>query len=73
MKKNINRILDDDVIRIADIYYKKIMDKQQSAAISNEINTLRSSLNSQFGILEYDDEAFNFSNTLNQLKKSEDK
>ena len=69
MKKNIKDILDNDITRIADIYYKKTMEIDQSSAISNEINTLRFSLNSQFHNLFFDDEAFNFSLALQELKK----
>ena len=69
MKKNITKIDENDIIRIADIYFQKNIDNQQSSALSKEINSLRFSLMSQAEYLDYDSEAFNFSNTLLSLKK----
>ena len=69
MKKNITKIDGNDIIRIADIYFQKNIDNQQSSALSKEINSLRFSLMSQAEYLDYDSEAFNFSNTLLSLKK----
>tara|TARA_B100000676_G_C17850069_1_gene717585 strand:+ start:62 stop:271 length:210 start_codon:yes stop_codon:yes gene_type:complete len=69
MKKNITKIDENDIIRISDIYFQKNIDNQQSFALSKEINSLRFSLLSQAKYLDYDSEAFNFSNTLLSLKK----
>ena len=69
MKKNITNIDENDIIRIADIYFQKNIDNQQSSPLSKEINSLRFSLMSQAEYLDYDSEAFNFSNVLLSLKK----
>ena len=69
MKKNKTNIDENDIIRIADIYFQKNIDNQQSSALSKEINSLRFSLMSQAEYLDYDSEAFNFSNVLLSLKK----
>ena len=69
MKKNITKIDENDIIRISDIYFQKNIDNHQSSALSKEINSLRFSLMSQSRYLDFDSEAFNFSNTLLDLKK----
>ncbi|PPR79032.1 MAG: hypothetical protein CFH01_00643 [Alphaproteobacteria bacterium MarineAlpha2_Bin1] len=69
MKKNLNKIESGDIIRISNIYYQKTIDNSQSGSLSKEINSLRFSLDSLSGNLNYDTEAFSFSNTLQTLKK----
>ena len=69
MKNSNSNITEDDIKRIANVYYNKNVEENQAIAISSEINSLRDSLKSQYNNLLFDTEAFDFGQILDELKK----
>ena len=69
MKIGNNKILGNDIKVWGLSFYSSEVKEARSKAISIELNQLHETLVSESELLRFDDEAFDFINTLKSLKK----
>lgn len=69
MKTFKNKLLSKDIEAFGLGFYSFNVKESRSRAISDELNQLHQTLVTESESLEFNDEAFNFSNTLKSLKR----